>query len=199
MSDDVVALPLTQITTYLEMKSREQFKPGYLSSDEIAKNDVHVLPMKFIDPKYYRFLYRSVGEKWRWRSRLKLSDDELHREISDPNIVIEVLYYQGAPAGYFELRKHALEQFDPQVDDSSTDESNTVMLEYFGLRSLFLGKGLGKHLLSCAIQRAWEFNPSKVWVHTDNMDSPHAIPNYLGRGFEIFRTVEGPVPDHLKD
>ena len=195
--DDIVAVPPEQVITYLEMRSKDKFRPSYLSSEEVSKNDAHVKRLNTVDVEFYRFLYNSIGEKWRWRSRMAMSKEELTKLLSNPNTTVDVLYYQGAPVGFFELRRHA-------IDDSGAalpidDLNDSILLEYFGIRPPFIGKGLGKHLLSCAIQCAWDQNPSRVWVTTDNMDHPHAIPNYLSRGFEIYTEKAVPVPELYRD
>lgn len=48
--------------------------------------------------------------------------------------------YGAGKAGYFELRR---------CEDGSTE------IAYFGLLSEFIGRGLGKHLLRCAVEQAW--------------------------------------------
>lgn len=194
--DEIVAVPPQQVITYLEMKSPEQFIPSYLSQDEVFKNDVYVKRLRTADVEFYRFLYSSIGERWRWRSRLALPKEELHQLLSNPDTTIDVLYYQGAPAGFFELRKNAIDESKALPEDT---RNNTILLEYFGIRPPYLGRGLGKHLLSCAVQYAWDQNPSRVWVTTDNMDHPHAIPNYLSRGFEIYTEQVKPVPELYRD
>ena len=90
-----------------------------------------------------------------------------------------MLYGHGAPGGYFELSK--------QCDDS-------VEITYFGLMREYLGRGLGKALLSAAADRAWSLGASRVWLHTCTLDNPAALPNYLARGFEKYREEEFEVP-----
>jgi len=38
------------------------------------------------------------------------------------------------------------------------------------------------------VRRAWEFNPRRVWVHTSSFDHRAALPNYLKRGFRVYKT-----------
>ena len=84
-----------------------------------------------------------------------------------------LLSYRGAPAGYCELLSHS---------DAS------VELTYFGLLSEFMGKGLGKHLLSSAVEEAFALGANRVWLQTCTLDDPAAMPNYLKRGFKPFKT-----------
>ena len=66
----------------------------------------------------------------------------------------------------------------------------SIEIAYFGLLREFLGRGLGGHLLTQAVQRAWEAGASRVWVHTSTLDHPAALPNYLKRGFKVYKTED---------
>src|SRR5262249_38541257 len=83
-----------------------------------------------------------------------------------------VMYFEGAPAGYFELL---------QGEDGSTE------IAYFGLLPESIGNRLGKHLLSVTIDKAWQTGARRVWLHTCSLDDPAALPNYLKRGFKPFK------------
>ena len=54
----------------------------------------------------------------------------------------------------------------------------------------FIGRGLGKAMLSEAANRAWALGASRVWLHTCTLDDAAALPNYLARGFVKFRELE---------
>lgn len=168
------AVPAILVTTYLQMTSRTQFVPA--QSDHL--DDVLIMPMA-ADVRFYKFLYSAVGEVWRWRDRLIMPEEELLAVISSPNTSIHVLYVRGVPAGYIELVK----------------QGESTEIAYFGLRPEFMGRGLGKHLLSYGMKRAWDDGAQRVWVHTCNLDGPHALANYLKRGFTIYDTREQPMPE----
>ncbi len=61
---------------------------------------------------------------------------------------------------------------------------------YFGLLPQFVGQGLGGHLLTEAVERAWQMDARRVWVHTCNLDHPAALKNYQARGFKLYQTIE---------
>jgi GNAT superfamily N-acetyltransferase len=128
---------------------------------------------------FWRYLYTEVGRAFRWVDRLGWTDDEISAYLSDPRIELWVMTVGGTPAGYFELRHGG-------------DES--VEIAYFGLLPDHLGRGLGKHLLSDAAERAWASGARRVWLQTCSLDHPAALPNYLARGFKIFRTERFVVP-----
>jgi GNAT superfamily N-acetyltransferase len=167
-------IPEKLITTYLEMTDQAQFRPAYL--DDPAS--MTILSMTQPDVVYYQFLYRAVGEVWRWRDRLLISDDELLEILSAPGLTVDVLYVEGVPAGYVELLR----------------EGANTEIAYFGLRPAFIGRGLGKHLLSYGIEQAWQGGAERVWLHTCNLDGPHALSNYQKRGFSVYKVEEVPMP-----
>lgn len=63
----------------------------------------------------------------------------------------------------------------------------------FGLVPDQVGQGLGGYALTLALTEAWQLTPGarRVWLHTSNLDDPHALPNYHRRGFRTFRTAQG--------
>lgn len=169
-----VTLPPTLIITYLEMTRRTAFRPAYLDDDD----SFVVLRMEAVDLPFYRFLYSAVGEQWRWRDRIVMPDAELRAALADPSTTVDVLYVGGVPAGYVELVRRGA---DTEV-------------AYFGLRPGYIGRGLGKHLLSWGVALAWSDGAQRVWLHTCNLDGPHALDNYLKRGFSIYDVTEEPMP-----
>jgi len=168
-------MPQTLITTWLEITDSSQIRPSF-----VQDQDIEIARMEAPDIAFYRFLYQSVGEKWRWRDRLQLSSSELREILSSDATNVYVLYVSGAPAGYVELFHHGEGNYE---------------IAYFGLREEYMGRGLGKHLLSFGIKQAWEIGASRVFLHTCNLDGPHALANYQKRGFQVFRVDEEPMPD----
>jgi hypothetical protein len=65
-----------------------------------------------------------------------------------------------------------------------------VEIAYFGLMPSGIGQGLGRALLTRAVDAAWSLKPqpSRVWLHTCTLDHPAALANYLARGFKVSRT-----------
>ena len=94
-----------------------------------------------------------------------------------------VAYVGGTPAGYFEIEKNA---------------PGDVHIWNFGLLPQFIGQGLGGHLLTSAVERAWAWGATKVWLRTCSHDHPHALKNYLARGFHIVQTAQSPPNPPIK-
>jgi len=154
--------------TYLEMKD-----PAHLVHAALPDAEWRVEHMRDCAPEFWRFLYAEVGHDYHWVDRLPWSVEDIRAYIADPAISVWLLTVWSSPAGYFELRK---------------DRDGSIELAYFGLLRHFHGRGLGGHFLTQAVQRAWELGANRVWVHTNTLDHAAALPNYLKRGFKVFKT-----------
>ena len=166
-------LPLKVRVTRLEMTTAPRTSLAVPVNVQTAIMRSPEIPLHF-----YRYLYRQVGKRWHWYERLRLSDEELAAIIHSKQVSISVLYVDGAPAGFFELAK--------QDDD-------VVELSYFGLFERAIGLGIGKWFLLQALYAAWQDNPSKVTVTTNNLDHPRALQLYQMFGFSPISTGEGIV------
>jgi GNAT superfamily N-acetyltransferase len=164
--------PTTLITTYLEMISPDEFVPSYVEN-HLAR----IEKLQSVDVDFYLYMYRAVGEQLAWRDRLLMPKADLCDALSKAHVY--VMYVGGIPAGYIEL--------EPQGED--------IEIAYFGLREAYQGLGLGKHLLSYGIEKAWEMSPKRVYVHTCNLDGEHAMSNYSKRGFKVYKQHEEPMPE----
>ena len=149
------------------MLSVNELKPSLLVDERVHVDQVVECP-----PSFFRYLYCEVGRYYHWVERLDWTDEQIHAYLSQPNISLWVVYYAGSPGGYFELRQH---------------EDGSVEIVYFGLLKEFMGRGLGKYLLTIAVKRAWEKATNRIWLHTCTLDHPAALSNYLKRGFKQFR------------
>ena len=158
-------MPKPVTITYLEQISPSDHTPK-TSGDPLFTVKKLGIPL----PSLNKYFYSEVGRNWRWTAKLTWTDKDWQRHAEAVDTFVG--YYDGTPAGYFELRL----------------ENTNVELAYFGLLPEFVGKGLGGALLSFAINEAWKFNPERVWVHTCSLDHPAALANYKARGFKIYRT-----------
>jgi len=121
---------------------------------------------------YYRFLYSTVGKDYSWRTRGRMTDDELAASLHHPQHEVHVLHVDGTPAGFAEL---------------DCRQPDNVELLQFGLMPGFLGQGLGKWFLQWTIDKVWSQQPRRFWLHTCTLDHPMALPNYLKAGFKLYR------------
>ena len=131
-----------------------------------------VVAMRSLQPtaSFYRYLYGAVGRDWHWLDRLSWSDAELVRHLHCPQLQLWVLYYAGTPAGYCEL----------------VSCENEVNVSYFGLFPEFVGRGLGRLWLGWSLHQAWQGNPTRVWLHTCDLDHPAALPLYQKLGLKAY-------------
>jgi len=154
--------------TYLEMRA-----PAELHSARSSDPLIKIEWQRNCSTELFRDLYREVGKNYFWIDRLPWSAEEITSYLQQPEVTLWLMTYAGATAGYFELKKER---------DGSTE------IAYFGLMPQFIGRGLGKHLLTCAVEQAWADGAKRVWLHTCTDDDPAALPNYIKRGFKPFRT-----------
>jgi GNAT superfamily N-acetyltransferase len=124
---------------------------------------------------YYRFLYNAVGQDYDWTSRRKLSDTELATLLNDPRLEVHVLMADGVPAGFAELDRRL---------------EGEIELVQFGLIPEFIGRGLGRFFLRWIMDKAWSYQPRRLWLHTCTKDHPAALPNYLKAGFTVYKEEE---------
>lgn len=117
---------------------------------------------------FYRYLQHQTGKQWYWVYRLRLDDSALSAIVHSEKTQIDVLYVDGAPAGFFEL---------------SREDEGAVDIAYFGLMPHVHGRGLGKWFLSQAVDAAWALKPMRVTVNTNTLDHPAALPLYQKIGF----------------
>jgi GNAT superfamily N-acetyltransferase len=153
--------------TYLQLTDADELNAARGTDNRAEIVQVHNCPASF-----YRYLYSEVGRLYHWTDRLPWTDEDIRAHLARPEITLWLMVVEGAPAGYFELERHA---------DGSAE------IAYFGLLQEFLGRGLGKHLLTEAVTRAWQQDATRVWLHTCTLDDPAALPNYLKRGFRPFK------------
>jgi GNAT superfamily N-acetyltransferase len=173
------AFTMIEVTrTYLEMRHPSELRGAKLDDPLICINQQRNCPVEL-----FRLLYVKVGKNYHWVDRLPWTDEQIKEHVQKPENKLWLMTYDGETAGYFELRKC---------------EDGSIEIAYFGLLPQFIGRGLGKHLLTCAVEQAWADGAHRVWLHTCTLDDQAAMPNYLNRGFQPFKTenytVDLPVP-----
>jgi ribosomal protein S18 acetylase RimI-like enzyme len=158
------------------MTAAEQLVPARPS------RDAHVWQRATVpSAELNRFLYRAVGGDWYWLTRLGWDRERWQAYVAQPELETWVAYVSGTPAGYAELEAQS---------------EGAVEIVYFGLLPSFIGRGLGGAVLTDAVRRAWAMGARRVWLHTCNLDHPHALAHYQARGFRVFKveTHEEEIP-----
>jgi ribosomal protein S18 acetylase RimI-like enzyme len=167
MIESAVMPPVDVTRTHLELRALADLRRARQPAETVELALRHP-----IGADEYRDLYRLVGDRWFWRDRLIWTDDELESYLGSGNVQIWVPRVHGKTAGYFELQRHG---------------NGSVEIMYFGLAPAFIGRGIGGWLLTRAAEEAFALGGERVILNTCTLDGPHALPNYLARGFTIVR------------
>ena len=122
-----------------------------------------------------RFLYSWIGADWQWQDQLVWSDEQWRAYVEADNLRTFVAYYDGSPAGYFELQT------------ANNQGEDAIEIAIFGITPEFIGKGFGSLLCSQALEIAWQSKPKRVWLETCTQDHPAALHNYQARGMRVYK------------
>lgn len=162
---------IAAVVTSLEMHAPPPERP-----DPPGVEGFTLEPMDGRDTERYLALYRLLGERWMWFSRLVKPRAELEAILTDPAVALYAARYQGRDVGLLEL--------DFRV-------SGEAELAFFGLDEPVLGKGAGRWLMNRAQALAWAKPISRFWVHTCTIDHQGAVEFYQRSGYKIFkRSIE---------
>lgn len=164
---DLPSGKIATIVTSLEMTARPEPKadpPGTegFSLDPIGREDV----------ARYLAIYRMLGERWIWFSRLTKPVSEMQALLADPAVLFFAARHDSRDVGLLEL------------DFREVDEAE---LAFFGLDESVLGRGAGRWLMNRALELAWARPIRRFWVHTCTLDHPGALNFYQRSGFRTFR------------
>ena len=167
--DPVAGGELATIVTFLEMLEPPAgtVPPAPLALRRIERPE----------PAEYRELFRRVGARWLWFSRLVMDDSKLDAIICDPAVELyAVVDESGRYCGMVEL---------------DFRRAGECELAFIGLVPELAGQGHGRWLLAEALRLGWRDGISRVHVHTCTLDHPAALAAYLRAGFTPYkRAVE---------
>ncbi len=174
MSYDAVADgELAAVVTYLEMHEPPTLPP--------MSSALSLRRMEQPDPGDYRRLFRRVGARWLWFSRLAMGDAELAAIIHHPDVDL------------FEV----VDEYDKKVGILELDfrQAGACELAFIGLIQELTGQGHGRWLLSEALRLAWRDGVTRVHVHTCTLDHPAALAAYARAGFTATKRAVESFPD----
>ena len=159
---DVPPGHVASVVTCLEMRSKPQQETLPLPEG------ITLAPLVNVDLVAYRALFRKIGAKWLWFSRLYMADDKLTAILNDPNVEAWVIRDGAEDIGMLEL---------------DFSEPGQCELVFLGLVECTTGKGLGRAVMSRATERAFAKPIERFWVHTCTFDHPSALNFYIRSGF----------------
>ena len=158
------------VVTFLEMNQRPSPAPA-------PESPLRLERWHKVDAVRYRALFRRVGEKWLWFSRLAMDDAALTAAVAEVHAVIDSA---GEEAGFLEL---------------DFREPGECLIRFLGLAPELAGRGHGKWLFAQTLALAWREGVERVCVHTCSLDHPAALPAYLRAGFRPYKRAFESFPD----
>jgi len=125
-------------------------------------------------------LWNEVGRGF-WTERSRWNEARWRRHLARPEIDFRIGRRDRRDIGCFEL----------------VFGKRGARLEGFGLLPAARGSGLGSAWLTTAMHAAFAAGARELRLGTATDDHPHALPNYLARGFRIVRetALADPMPD----
>ena len=163
---------LAAVVTYLEM-----LEPP---AAPVPQSTLRLRRIAEPDPDTYRALFRKVGARWLWFSRLAMPDPELSAIIRDSGVKLFEVAAVEPVVGMLEL---------------DFREAGQCELAFIGLVPELAGQGHGRWLLAEALRLAWRDGIARVHVHTCTLDHPAALKAYLNAGFTAVKRAFESFPD----
>jgi len=161
---------LGTVVTYLEMTARPLPRP-------VPATHLRLRSWASPEPAKYRLLFRRVGTRWLWYSRLLMDDARLAAELGEVHAVVD-------PAG--------IEVGMLELDFRGEGE---CLIRFLGLVPELAGQGHGDWLFAETLRLAWRPGVGRVSVHTCTLDHPAALPAYLKAGFVAYKRAFESFPD----
>ncbi|MGL4441673.1 MAG: GNAT family N-acetyltransferase [Bosea sp. (in: a-proteobacteria)] len=162
---DVPHGKMATVVSYLEMLS-----PPAPKADPPSISKMSVEPIKRDDTDRYLRIYRTLGERWMWFSRLVLERSQLKDILGHAANEAYAVKRGGHDCGLLEL---------------DFREPGECEIAFFGLYESELGSGAGRWLMNRALTMAWRPDITRVWVHTCTFDHPGAPDFYRRSGFVL--------------
>jgi GNAT superfamily N-acetyltransferase len=164
---DLPAGKIAAIVTSLEMRAPPPRRPDPPGSEGLALEAIAPADLD----RYLR-LYRLLGERWMWFSRLVMSRADLAAIRADERTAAFALVKEGRDLGLLEL---------------DWREPGICELAFLGVAEELVGSGAGRFLMNRAIAMAWSRPITRLWVHTCTIDHQGAVEFYIRSGFTPFR------------
>lgn len=158
------------VVTYLEMEARPAARP-------LPASPLRLEHWPEPDPDRYRSLFRRVGRRWLWYSRLLMDEARLAAEMGEVHAVLDP---DGDEVGMLELDFRS---------------PGACLIRFLGLVPELAGRGHGDWLFARTLALAWRPGVRKVSVNTCTLDHPAALPAYLKAGFTATARAFESFPD----
>ncbi len=170
--DPVADGDLAAVVTYLEMHAPP--------AAQVPSSSLKLRRIPAPTAEQYRALFRRVGERWLWFSRLLMDDSALAIILHDPKVELFEVAAVEPVVGMLELDFREPQQCE---------------LAFIGLVPELAGQGHGRWLLAEAVRLAWREGVTRVHVHTCSLDHPAALAAYRRAGFTAYKRGVERFPD----
>ncbi len=157
---------LANVVTYLEMRARPPVRAL------APRPELGLTRLTGAEGERYLAIYRVLGERWLWWSRLAAPRESIAALLDCPDVEAYALTCRGQDAGLMELDFR---------DDGAAE------LTFFGVYEALIGTGAAAWLMAQAIDKAWDRSPSRFFVHTCTFDHPRAVHFYRRNGFTPYK------------
>ena len=157
---------LAAVVTYLEMHAPPP-------QQDVPSSPLELKRVEVPQPEHYRELFRRIGARWLWFSRLIMDDSHLAAIVQHPKVEL----YSVVDESDREVGMLELDFRDPHECE----------LSFVGLLPELSGQGHGRWLLAKALELAWREGVDRVHVHTCSLDHPAALSAYRRAGFVPFK------------
>jgi GNAT superfamily N-acetyltransferase len=161
---------LGTVVTYLEMTERPK-------TQSVAGSPLRLEQWHRVDPARYRTLFRRIGGRWLWYSRLAMNDAALQANVAEVHAVVD--------GSRTELGMIELDFRQP----------GECLIRFLGLVPELAGRGHGRWLFAQMLALAWRAGVNRVHVNTCTLDHPAALPSYLRAGFRAYKRSFESFPD----
>ncbi len=158
------------VVTFLEMAERPRPRP-------LPASPLRIVQWRAVQPAKYRLLFRRVGGRWLWYSRLMMDDADLLGSVGEVYAVVD---RAGIEVGMIEL---------------DFRKRGECLIRFLGLVPELAGRGHGKWLFGQVLALAWRPGIERVHVNTCTLDHPAALPSYLKAGFKAYKRAFESFPD----
>jgi GNAT superfamily N-acetyltransferase len=158
---------MATIVTFLQMQTQPALRPDPPGTDGLI-----LCRLTKGETERYLAIYRTLGERWMWFSRLVLERSRLDGIVWHPAVEVYALQREGTDCGLLEL---------------DFREAAACEIAFFGLFDSEVGGGAGRWLMNRALALGWRPGISRVWVHTCHFDDPRALAFYQRSGFRPYK------------
>ncbi len=164
---DVPSGKMASIVTYLEMTERPPPRPDPTGTDSLG-----LAPISSGEVERYLSIYRNLGERWMWFSRLTMPRAELEGILGDPGTTAMAMTGPDGDCGLLEL---------------DFRQAGECELSFFGVDEPLIGTGAARWMMNRALELAFRPGIGRFWVHTCTFDHPGAVAFYRRSGFTPYK------------